>query len=181
MREPFSSSLSARICSGFLRASEGFHVASLAGGREFFPEGVGFWRNVSAHRGWLVSPEADIAQTRNPKRNAALRGVTVSSAGEDDGARECARTSYLVTAEVDSGDGPKKRFPNVKKGKHVNGDLAHGCNPREGKRVLERVYALTRGSLEAVQTLRGRPAGEEKPKVRSAMCKVARLTTVHDR
>jgi len=42
MREPFSSSLSARICSGFLRASEGFHVASFAGSREFFPKGVAF-------------------------------------------------------------------------------------------------------------------------------------------
>lgn len=64
MREPFSSALSARIGSGVLRASEEFQrPASLAVGGPSRKGTLPTWI-VLAHCGWLVSPEANIAQTQ---------------------------------------------------------------------------------------------------------------------
>jgi len=110
-------------CRGSLRKWR-IPEASLAGGRMFFPQGEVF-RQDRFGSPRMARPLGG-EHRANAKETQPRKGFSIPIAGEDDGARECARTSNLVLQKSVGGNGPTKRFPNVKKGKCVNGGLAHG-------------------------------------------------------
>jgi hypothetical protein len=101
--------------------------------------------------------------------------------GEDDGTRECARMSILV-AEIDERRRSKEADSPTSQGRvGERGPSPTDDNPREKIRANHAFLFSPEEAPRRCKRHGGKPKGETKPTVRSEMCKVSPLTTIHDR
>jgi len=116
----------------------GIPEASFAGGLRYFP---GRGTLLAGSFGSLrVARLLGGGHRANAKERHARKGMPIPIAGEDDGARECARTSYLVTAEV----GRRRRSKEAVSQRQLGEARERGPSPRKTILARAKVSIATR-------------------------------------